>query len=87
MSERKMVGMVTHYFSKIRVAGVTLSDKLAIGDQILIIGHTTAFEQMVNSMELDHQPIEVAEAGQEVGIRVIDRVRNGDEVYILPKPG
>ncbi|NIO39885.1 MAG: translation elongation factor-like protein, partial [Burkholderiales bacterium] len=64
-----------------------LSDKLAIGDQILIIGHTTAFEQMVNSMELDHQPIEVAEAGQEVGIRVIDRVRNGDEVYILPKPG
>ncbi len=42
---------------------------------------------MVNSMELDHQPIEVAEAGQEVGIRVIDRVRNGDEVYILPKPG
>jgi hypothetical protein len=83
MSERKLVGTVSHYFSKVRVAGVLVSDRLAVGDQILIIGHTTALEQTVASLELDRQPIEVAEAGQEVGIRVIDRVRQGDQVYKL----
>lgn len=83
MSERKLVGSVIHYYGKIRVAGVHVSDRLAVGDQILIIGHTTAVEQMVNSMELDHQSIDVATAGQEVGIRVIDKVRKGDEVYRL----
>jgi translation elongation factor EF-Tu-like GTPase len=83
MSERKLVGTVSHYYGKVRVAGVLVSDRLAVGDQILIIGHTTAVEQTLNSMELDHQPIEVAEAGQEVGIRVIDRVRKGDQIYKL----
>jgi translation initiation factor IF-2 len=84
MSERKRVGMVTHYFNKIRVAGVRVTDRLAIGDRVFIIGHTTALEQAVQSMELDHRPIQVAEAGQEVGIKVVDQVRAGDEVYRLP---
>lgn len=83
MSERKLVGTVIHYFSRISVAGVRVSDRLAIGDRILIIGHTTAIEQTVTSMELDRQPLEVAEAGQEVGIKVIERVRRRDEVYKL----
>ena len=83
MSERKLVGTISHYFGKIRVAGILVSDELRVGDQILIIGHTTAFEQTVTSMELDHQPIEIAAAGQDVGIRVIDRARKGDEVYKL----
>ena len=83
MNKRMWVGTVTHYFSKIRVAGIMVSDQLAVGDRILFIGHTTALEQIVNSMELDHQPIEVAGAGQEIGLRVIDRVRRGDEVYRL----
>lgn len=83
MSERELVGTVAHYFGKINVAGVRVSDRLAIGDQILIIGHTTALEQPVTSMELDHRQIEVAEAGQDVGIKVIDRVRKGDQVYKL----
>jgi putative protease len=89
MSERKRVGKVTHYFNKIRVAGVRVTDRLSIGDQVLIIGHTTALEQVVQSMELDHRPIQIAEMGQEVGIKVIDRVRAGDEVYRLPieRPG
>jgi translation initiation factor IF-2 len=84
MSERKRVGKVTHYFNKIRVAGVRVTDRLAIGDRVFIIGHTTALEQAVQSMELDHRPIQIAEAGQEVGIKVIDQVRVGDEVYRLP---
>jgi translation elongation factor EF-Tu-like GTPase len=83
MSERKLVGTVSHYFGRIHVAGILVSDRLAIGDQILIIGHTTALEQTVTSMELEHRQIEVAEAGQAVGVKVIDRVRMGDQVYKL----
>jgi hypothetical protein len=83
MSERKLLGTVSHYFGKIGVAGVQVTDRMAIGDRILIIGHTTALEQEVTSMELNHQPIEIAESGQDVGIRVIDRVRKGDQVFKL----
>ena len=83
MSERMLVGTVSHYFGKIRVAGIFVSDRLAVGDRILIIGHTTALEQTVTSMELDHRPIDVAETGQDVGIKVSDRVRRGDQVYKL----
>ncbi len=83
MSERQLVGTVDHYFGRIGVAGVLVSDRIAVGDRILIIGHTTALEQDVTSMELEHQQIEVAERGQSVGIRVIDRVRIGDQVYKL----
>ena len=83
MSERKLMGTVSHYFGRIQVAGINVSDRLAIGDRILIIGHTTALEQTVTLMELEHRPIEVAKAGQAVGIKVIDRVRPGDQVYKL----
>jgi hypothetical protein len=83
MTERKLVGKVIHYFGDINVAGVEVLDSIAVGDLVLFIGHTTALEQPVRSMELDHQPIEVAEKGQKVGIRVIDRVRPGDEIYRL----
>lgn len=83
MSERKLVGTVSHFFSKINVAGVLVSDRLTIGDQIIIIGHTTALEQSLTSMEIDRKPVEVAEAGQEIGIKVADRVRRGDQVYKL----
>jgi len=37
----KEIGKVTHYFSRIRVAGIELSDELAVGDTILIKGATT----------------------------------------------
>ncbi len=86
MTERKLVGTVSHYFGKINVVGIELSDRLAIGDRILITGHTTALEQTVTSLELDRQPLEIAEAGQAVGIKVIERVREGDQVYLLLEP-
>jgi translation elongation factor EF-Tu-like GTPase len=83
MSEHELVGVISHYYGRIGVAGVAVSSPIAVGDRVLIIGHTTALEQTITSMELDHQPIEVAQPGQDVGIRVIDRVRKGDHVYRL----
>lgn len=83
MGERKLkeVGNVTHYFSKINVAIVELSGTLSVGDQILIKGMTTNIEQKVNSMQIEHKDVKKAEAGQSIGLKVDDRVREGDTVY------
>ena len=79
--ELKEVGNVTHYFAKISVAVIELSDTLSVGDRILIKGMTTNFEQIVNSMQIEHAHVERVEAGQSIGLKVDDRVREGDTVY------
>ena len=83
MSERKVaeIGVVTHYFTKISVAIVDLSNTLSVGDRILIKGMTTDFEQTIDSMQIEHEDVEKAEAGQSIGLKVKDRVREGDAVY------
>lgn len=79
--EKKLVGKVTHYFSKIGVAVVELSDELKVGDRISIEGHTTNLQQPVSSMQIEHQNVEKAGAGQSIGLKVDQRVREGDLVY------
>ncbi|MFW6111085.1 MAG: translation elongation factor-like protein [Thermoproteota archaeon] len=83
MSEEKVieVGHVTHFFTDINVAVVELNASLTVGDRILIKGATTDFEQDVQSMQIEHEDIEQAEAGQSVGMKVEQRVREGDIVY------
>ena len=80
MAEKK-VGEVTHYWGKIAVAGIKLTGALSQGDTIRIKGATTDFEQTVGSMQIEHQDMETAKKGQEVGLRVKDKVRRGDTVY------
>jgi len=74
------VGHVTHFFAKISVAVIELSAPLAVGDHILIKGPTTDFEQAVESMQIEHENIQRAEAGQSIGLRVVQRVRERDMV-------
>lgn len=83
MSEENVieVGHVTHFFTKINVAVVELNATLAVGDTILIKGPTTDFEQVVGSMQIEHENIERAEAGQSIGLKVEQRVREEDIVY------
>ncbi|RLG42253.1 MAG: translation elongation factor-like protein [Thermoproteota archaeon] len=81
MEAKKRVGRVTHYFRKIGVAVVELEDELRVGDEISIEGATTNFRQKVTSMEIEHKKVEVAKAGQAIGLKVEDRVREGDVVY------
>ena len=83
MNERefKQVGTVTHYFTKASVAVVKLTDVLSVGDNILIRGITTNLEQRVDSMQIEHANLERAEAGQDIGLKVDDRVRETDTVY------
>ncbi|MCX8171121.1 MAG: translation elongation factor-like protein [Candidatus Bathyarchaeota archaeon] len=79
--ELKEVGKVTHYFTKIGVAVISLTDTLSVGDRILIKGMTTNFEQSVESMQIEHKNVNVAYRGQSVGLKVNQRVREGDKVY------
>jgi len=80
----KLVGKVTHYFNKISVAIITISDgELNVGDTIHIKGHTSDFKQMVTSMQVEHQPIEKAKIGDDAGIKVDSHVHEHDEVYIV----
>ena len=77
----KRVAKVTHYWTKIGVAGIKLYDTLKVGDTIHISGSTTDFKQTVDSMEIEHEAVEVAKKGKEVGLKVNERVRKGDRVY------
>lgn len=82
---KKRVGRVTHYYTKISVCIVELEDELRVGDEISIEGTTTNFRQTVESMEIEHRKVEVAKAGDSVGIKVKERAREGDIVYKILK--
>jgi len=83
MSETK-IGTVTHYYNHLHVAGVTITDgELHKGDMIHVKGHTSDFEQKVDSMQIDHKPIEVAKPGDQIGLTVIEHAREHDQVYMV----
>ena len=75
------VGKVTHYFTKIEVAVVDLTAPLSVGDRIAIKGATTDLEQTVESIQIEHEDVTTAKAGQSIGLKVKERVRESDVVY------
>jgi len=75
------VGHVTHFFSKISVAVLDLTAPLSVGDRILVKGPSTDFEQLVESMQIEHQNIQRAEKGQSIGIKLAQQARERDVVY------
>lgn len=77
----KKIGKITHYFTNIGVGVLKLSDTLKVGDKIRIRGNNTDFEQTVGSMQIDKGNIEEAKKGQEIGMKVKERVRENDEVF------
>lgn len=80
MSE-ELIGTVTHFFPKPSVGVVKLTGELKVGDRVRFHGHTTEFEQEVASMEVEHGKVDSAAAGDEVAIKVDDRVRRHDQVF------
>jgi hypothetical protein len=75
------IGQVDDYFSHVGVAGIVLTGPLRVGDTIHVRGHTTDFQQVVDSMQVEHESVNEAGPGQSIGIKVSDRCRNGDHVY------
>jgi U32 family peptidase len=79
----KLVGEVFIFFSKAEVAAIKLSGDLSAGDKIHIKGHTTDFEQKVSSMQIEGKNLQKAKKGEQAGIKVSEKVRPNDKVYIV----
>ena len=86
MSEEE-VGRVQSYFRKPGVAAMVLTGDLSIGDSIRIQGATTDIDMTVESMQIDLEPVESAGAGDDVGIKVPERVRPNDRVICVSSGG
>lgn len=79
--EEKLIGKITHYYSNLGVAIIKLSDKLKMGDKIKIKGSEIDFDQEVESMQVEHEVIREAKKGDEVGLKIKEKAREGNQVY------
>jgi putative protease len=83
-TKRLQLGKVVHYYPQVEVASINLiHNNLEIGDQILIEGETTYLEGEVESIEKNGKQIKKAKKGEEVGIKVLERVRKNDRVFLI----
>ncbi len=78
-----LVGTVSHYYGKLGVAGIELTGELKVGDAIHILGHTSDFNQTVDSIQIEHEAVESAKAGESVGVKVKERPRVHDQVLVV----
>lgn len=74
------IGRVTHYFGRLGVAAVSLTETLRVGERVHVVGHTTDETMTVDHMQIDHQDVQVASAGDDVAVHVAARVREHDVV-------
>jgi translation initiation factor IF-2 len=76
------VGVIVKFFAKPGVAAIKVTNgSIRKGDLLKYKGHTTDFTEEIKSMEMDNQPIDEAKVGDEIGIKVGERVREKDVVY------
>ena len=83
MAEEKEIGVVSHYFGNISVAGIDLTAKLTVGDTIHIKGHTSDFTCTVDSIQIEHESVKKAKKGNSIGIKVPEHAREHDKVYLV----
>ncbi len=85
MAEPQMeqIGKISAFFAHPSAAIVELTAPLRVGERIYVKGHTTDFQQVVDSMQLDHQPVQDAVAGHSIAVKMQERCRKGDVVYKL----
>jgi len=79
--KEKQVGVVSNYFDKVSVAAIKLMDSLKAGETVKIVGGDTDFEQVIDSMQIQHEKVKSAKKGDEIGIKVKERVRKGYRVF------
>ena len=75
------IGHITHFFNKINVAVMSVTDELKIGDTIHVFGHTTDFTQKVTSMQIEHKNVDSVKPGDDFAMKVVEPVRERDAVY------
>ncbi len=79
----KEIGKISTYFSHIGVAAIKLSGKLKVGNKVHIKGHTTDFEQKVASIQIEKEKVSEAKKGDHIGIKVEEKVRPNDKIFLV----
>lgn len=80
----KEIGKVSHFFGNILVAVVKMAKgSMKKGDVIKIKGGDGDLEMTVDSMQVEHKDVEEAKKGEEVGLKVPEKVHEGDAVYLV----
>jgi translation initiation factor IF-2 len=78
----EQVAVIVKFFSKPSVAALQVTKGvIKVGDVLRYQGHTTDFTEEIKTMEIDNQAVEEAKAGELVGIKVKERVRENDKVF------
>lgn len=76
------VGFVEHYFGHASVAGIKITTgSIKAGDLLHYKGHTTDFQEPVGSIQIEHKIVPVAKKGDDIGVKVAQRVREHDKVF------
>ena len=81
------IGTVTHYFDHINVAVLNLTEKIKVGDMVHFLGHSTDFKQEVSSLQIEHKAVAEGKPGEDVAMKVIQRVHPNDGVFKLTGEG
>ena len=82
MSEQETeIGEVMTYYANIGVAAIELTGSVKVGDTIIFRGFTTDLEHKVDDMQIEHDSVQEAKAGDQIGVKVPGKVRKNDRVY------
>lgn len=79
--EGKRIGTVTHFFDHLSVAALSLTEAIRVGDTLHFLGHSTDFKQSITSLQIEHKPVDTAKAGDDVALKVDQRVHPNDSVF------
>ena len=80
-SKEVLIGVVSNYFDHVGVAAVKLKSGLKKGDKIRIVGGQVDFEQKVDSMQIEHKAVLEAKKGDDVGIKIKEKVRKDYKIF------
>jgi acyl-CoA hydrolase len=75
------IGEVTHFYDRLCVAVLKLTEPIRVGDMLHLLGHHTDFRQTVESLQIEHQEVTEAGPGQDVAMKVVQKVHPGDTVF------
>lgn len=79
------IGKVTHYFDHLNVAVLALTEAIRVGDTLHFLGHSTDFKQEVSSLQIEHKAVNEAKPGEDVAMKVLQRVHPNDGVFKIEK--
>ena len=75
------VGTVTHFFDHLSVAVLQLSQPISVGDTLHFLGHAKDFKQAVGSLQIEHRSVTQGKPGEDVAVKVAQRVHPNDAVF------